>query len=112
MGVFSVERSRRTSHPGQHSFLSTSFPLQAYDSKTVAKAAFPQGNADVQLRDEIGTVYEDGCFAELYTTEGQPTISPWCRMGQDFSDLVTLIKRVGTSGSQLAKANHFCGDTG
>ena len=44
---------------------------------TVAKAAFPKGNEYMQIRDELGRIYEDGMFAELYSTEGQPALSPW-----------------------------------
>lgn len=43
----------------------------------VALAAFPKGNIYLQLRDELGTIYEDEQFAELYAHDGQPAISPW-----------------------------------
>jgi transposase len=43
----------------------------------VARAAFPHGNRYVRLRDELGTVYEDGQFAELFPTRGQPAETPW-----------------------------------
>lgn len=43
----------------------------------VAQAAFPKGNIYLQLRDELGTLYEDGLFAALYAHDGQPAISPW-----------------------------------
>ncbi len=38
----------------------------------VARAAFPKGNIYLQLRDELGTIYEDKQFAELYAHDGQP----------------------------------------
>ena len=43
----------------------------------VARAAFPNGNIYIQLRDELGTIYEDKLFADLYPLDGQPAISPW-----------------------------------
>ncbi len=43
----------------------------------VAQAAFPKGNIYLQLRDELGTIYEDKLFAELYPHDGQPAMSPW-----------------------------------
>lgn len=46
------------------------------ETAAVAKAAFPKGNAYVQVRDELGTIYEDRGFAELYSAEGQPAVSP------------------------------------
>lgn len=43
---------------------------------TVAKAAFPKGNIYLTLRDEIGTIFNDEQFAELYPNNGQPAESP------------------------------------
>lgn len=43
----------------------------------VAQAAFPQGNVYMQMRDEVGTLYEDDNFARLYPTRGQPGLAPW-----------------------------------
>ena len=42
----------------------------------VAHAAFPQGNLYLWLRDEIGQLYQDEIFADLYSSQGQPGISP------------------------------------
>lgn len=43
----------------------------------VAHAAFPKGNLYLQLRHELGTIYKDEQFAELYAYDGQPALSPW-----------------------------------
>ncbi len=43
----------------------------------VAQAAFPKGNIYLQLRDELGSIYKDELFSELYAHDGQPAISPW-----------------------------------
>ena len=43
----------------------------------VARAAFPNGNIYLQLRGELGAIYEDTLFAELYPRDGQPAVSPW-----------------------------------
>jgi transposase len=43
----------------------------------VAKAAFPKGNRYMKMRDELGTVYTDEQFADLYPQVGQPAASPW-----------------------------------
>lgn len=43
----------------------------------VAHAAFPKGNLYIQMRDELGSIYTDDLFAELYPADGQPAISPW-----------------------------------
>lgn len=43
----------------------------------VAKAAFPKGNVYLQIRDELGTLYTDEDFAELYPEMGRPAIPAW-----------------------------------
>lgn len=43
----------------------------------VAHAAFPKGNIYMQMRDELGSIYSDDLFADMYPADGQPTISPW-----------------------------------
>jgi transposase len=43
----------------------------------VARAAFPKGNPYLKLRDELGTIYEDQQFIELYPQRGQPAAAPW-----------------------------------
>lgn len=43
----------------------------------VARAAFPKGNPYMTLRDELGTIFEDEQFADLFATRGQPGIAPW-----------------------------------
>jgi transposase len=43
----------------------------------VAKAAFRKGNALVKLRDELGTVFADADFADLFPKLGQPGLPPW-----------------------------------
>jgi len=42
----------------------------------VAKAAFPNGNIYLTLRDSLGTVFQDEGFKDLYPTHGQPAESP------------------------------------
>ena len=43
----------------------------------VAKAAFPSGSVYMQMRDELGSIYDDELFASVYAQEGQPAIPPW-----------------------------------
>src|SRR5689334_23790117 len=42
-----------------------------------AHAVFPHGNVFIQLRDELGTIYTDEAFADLFPTHGQPAEAPW-----------------------------------
>jgi transposase len=43
----------------------------------VTRAAFPKGNPYLRLRDELGPVFRDGDFADLYPKRGQPALPPW-----------------------------------
>ena len=44
-------------------------------TRRVAHSAFPQGNVYIWLRDELGVIYQDEDFADLYSSQGQPGIS-------------------------------------
>ncbi len=46
----------------------------------VAHKAFPKGNVYIWMRDEMGQLYQDEDFADLYGNRGQPGLSPW-RLG-------------------------------
>ena len=43
----------------------------------VAHAAFPRGNRYMMMRDELGTIYRDDQFADLFASVGQPAEMPW-----------------------------------
>src|SRR5262245_50440588 len=47
------------------------------ETARVARAAFPQANTYLSLRDELGTLFADADFAPLYPTRGQPAAAPW-----------------------------------
>ena len=66
-------------------------------TQQVAKAAFSKGNPYLTLRDELGTVFEDDDFTELFSNTGQPGLPPW-RLA-----LVTLLQfRENLSDRQAA----------
>ena len=44
-----------------------------------AHAACPKGNPYLQMRDLLGTVYDDQLFAALFPPQGQPALVP-CRL--------------------------------
>ena len=54
-----------------------SIPPIPENTAKVANAAFPNGNVYMQMRDELGSIYRDELFVELYSEEGQPGWSPW-----------------------------------
>jgi transposase len=65
----------------------------------VARAAFPRGNVYLILRDELGTIFHDADFADLYPHRGQPGLPPW-RLA-----LVTVLQfRENLSDRQAAEA--------
>lgn len=43
----------------------------------VAQAAFPKGNLYLNLRDKLGSIFQDEDFADLFPSDGQPTLPPW-----------------------------------
>src|SRR3954467_15991448 len=43
----------------------------------VAKAAFRKGNPLLSLRDELGAVFADADFADLFPKLGRPGLPPW-----------------------------------
>ena len=73
-------------------------PIPA-DTARVAKAAFPNGNRYLTLRDDLGTLFTDETFAHLFPTVGQPAEAPW-RLA-----LVTVVQFAeGLSDRQAADA--------
>ena len=46
-------------------------------TRRVARAAFPKGNPYLTLRDQLGAIFHDDRFADLYPDTG----SPACRRG-------------------------------
>ena len=53
---------------------STPVPPQ---TRQVAQAAIPRGNRYLQLRDTLGTRYDDALFAGLFPARGQAALVPW-----------------------------------
>jgi transposase len=47
------------------------------ETARVARAVFPKGSVAMQLRDELGSLYTDEQFADLFPTHGQPAEAPW-----------------------------------
>src|SRR3954451_21377787 len=43
----------------------------------IAKAAFRKGNPLLELRDELGAIFRDADFADLFPRRGQPGLAPW-----------------------------------
>src|SRR5262245_64566577 len=44
---------------------------------SVARAAFPDGSLCIRIFDELGTIFQDQDFADLYSQEGQPGQQPF-----------------------------------
>ena len=76
-------------------------PIKPIPAETVrvARAAFPKGNPYLTLRDELGPIFRDEDFADLFPQEGQPALPPW-RLA-----LVTMMQfRENLSDRQAAEA--------
>ena len=65
----------------------------------VARAAFPKGTSYLTLRDELGTLFGDEDFADLFPSCGQPALCPY-RLA-----VVTILQfRENLSDRQAAEA--------
>ena len=76
-------------------------PIQPVPEETarVARAAFRKGNPLLRLRDELGAIFADADFADLFPKLGQPGLPPW-RLA-----LVTLLQfRENLPDRQAAEA--------
>jgi transposase len=47
------------------------------ETARVAHAVLPEGSVYLQMRDTLGTLYQDGDFLALFPTRGQPAEAPW-----------------------------------
>src|ERR671928_1077221 len=47
------------------------------ETARVAWAAFPKGTLYLRLRDELGPLYNDALFTDLFPSRGQPAEAPW-----------------------------------
>ena len=69
------------------------------ETRRVAHAAFPKGTLCLRIADELGSLYRDDQFADLFPTRGQPADSP-ARLA-----LVSVLQYVeGLSDRQAADA--------
>ena len=76
-------------------------PIQPVPEATasVSRAAFRKGNPLLSLRDELGAIFADADFADLFPKLGQPGLPPW-RLA-----LVTLLQfRENLSDRRAAEA--------
>ena len=46
------------------------------ETRKIAQAAFPKGNVYLWMGDELGDLYSDSLFIDLYPVRGQPSLSP------------------------------------
>lgn len=52
-------------------------PVIPQDTARIARAIYPDGNIYMRMRDELGTIFRDEDFADLFPEYGQPAFSPW-----------------------------------
>ncbi len=46
------------------------------DTVELVRAVYPEGNEYIRLRDELGEVFRDEQFADLYVAQGQAALAP------------------------------------
>src|SRR6266545_3526944 len=47
------------------------------ETARVARAAFPKGHLYLRVADELGDLFTDERFSELFPGHGQPALAPW-----------------------------------
>ncbi len=47
------------------------------ETARVARAAFAKGCLAIRIRDELGVLFCDEQFADLFAVRGRPAVSPW-----------------------------------
>ena len=47
------------------------------ETARVAHAICPKGTLSMHIRDQLGVIYENESFADLFSTRGQPAEAPW-----------------------------------
>ncbi len=52
-------------------------PVIPEETARVAHAVVPEGNVWMRMRDELGTLYHDEDFQDLFPRRGQPAETPW-----------------------------------
>jgi transposase len=52
-------------------------PSVPTETARAARAAFPKGNPYLTLRDDLGPVFANKDFADLYPERGRPACPPW-----------------------------------
>jgi transposase len=52
-------------------------PTIPEETVRVARAVLPKGNVFLRMRDELGTLYTDEDFRDLFPLRGQPAEVPW-----------------------------------
>jgi transposase len=67
-----LERERRTAM----SLQPNPFPDLPENTARVARRAFRRGNTYLTIGDEIGQIFNDEDFEDLYAVEGAPALSP------------------------------------
>ncbi len=72
------------------------------ETARVARTAFPKGNLYLRIRDELGTIYEDSLFADLFSHTGQPDEAAW-RLA-----LVCVLQYLEDLSDQHTLSNHPC----
>jgi hypothetical protein len=45
------------------------------ETARIAKAACPKGSPFIQMRDELGVLFQDEMFADLFPKDGQPALA-------------------------------------
>ena len=79
------------------------------DTQRVARAALPKGNLYMRTRDELGEIYQDTSFAELFPSRGQKADSRGTsRLGHGHAILGRHVGPAGRGSGASADRLEIC----
>jgi transposase len=59
------------------SFQPQAIPPIPEETTRIARAVLPKGNTYIHMRDELGPLFRDEDFLDLFSEKGQPAESAW-----------------------------------
>lgn len=89
----------------------SSVELVPGDTARVARAAFPAGNLYLRMRDEVGPLFADDDFVDLFATRGRPADRPRRRGGSRSSPSFSSSKTCPTGTPPMRSAPGSIGST-
>src|SRR5438309_1325715 len=67
------------------------------ETARIARSAYPKGNVYMHMRDELGSIYEDESFADLFPNNGQPLAVMLYLLGLSYGAVSLALEGLGVA---------------